>query len=170
MCVFDNSETTWIFMWSFTFCPFPGTDLPSTLCDWTRAQFTSLLCRVSDHPLGLSPTEKSVPFSYTGMENYAELGDIATLEEGSADISFRNHHFSRINSTPHSPADKVRCLCFGWGGGASCKTRLCSQRWMIACCVRYSSIRCSFWGEPEGGGCPPAEVAVAGNILMKLQM
>lgn len=67
-------------MLNFTFCLIPGIDLPSTLCDWTRAQFT---CRVSDHPHSLSPNEKSIPFSYTGMEHCAELGDIATLEEGS---------------------------------------------------------------------------------------
>lgn len=73
-------------MWSFTFCLIPGTDLPSPLCDWTRAQVTLLFCRVSDPPLSLSPNEKSIPFSYTGMEHYAELGDIATLEEGSADL------------------------------------------------------------------------------------
>lgn len=73
-------------MWHFTVFLIPGIDLASTLCDWTRAQFTSYFCRVRDHPLSWSPNEKSIPFSNTGIEHCAELGDIATLEEGSADM------------------------------------------------------------------------------------
>lgn len=57
-----------------------------SLCDWTIAQFTSWLSGVTYHPLLLSPSEIKIPFSHTTMERCAELGDISTLEEGSADM------------------------------------------------------------------------------------
>lgn len=70
-------------------------------------------------------------------------------------------------------AGRVRCLYRGAGVG--CMRGQLHQgeseqlRWMIACCVRRSSLarRCSFWGGPVGGCCPQVEAAVAGNILMK---
>lgn len=128
---------------------------------------------MSYHPLSLSPSGKEIShFPTQGWSIVLSLVISPGWMRGVQTclcLPFRNHHFSRINSTPHSLADKVHCLCLGWGGGPSCKARLCSQRWMIACCVRHSSIRCSFWGGLVGGGCPQAEVAVAGTILIKLQ-
>lgn len=65
-------------------------------------------------------------------------------------LPFRNHHFSRIDSTSHSMAGRVHCLWWwgGVGGGEGCvcgqlhqdKSEQHSQsRWMITCCVRHSA-------------------------------
>lgn len=94
------------------------------------------------------------------MVQCAELGDISgPLHSGGGEcrhaywLPFRNHHFSRIDSTSHSTAGRVQCLCRGFGGrgeeggdGGMCgqlhqgKSEQHTQpRWMIACCVRRSA-------------------------------
>lgn len=56
---------------------------------------------------------------------------------------FRNHHFSKIDSTSHCMAGRVRCLYRRAGVG--CMRGQLHQgkseqlRWMIACCVRHSA-------------------------------
>lgn len=56
---------------------------------------------------------------------------------------FRNHHFSKIDSTSHCMAGRVRCLYRG--ARAGCMRGQLHQgkseqlRWMIACCVRHSA-------------------------------
>lgn len=162
-------------MWRFPFLIIPGIKWIFYLLCVTgpRLSLHPSFVRWVTIPSACVPVKKLSHFPTQGWSIVLSLVILPRWRRGVQTclcLPFRNHHFSRINSTPHSPADKVRCLRLGWGGGASCKTRLCSQWWMIACCVRHSSIRCCFWGGLEGGGCPQAEVAVAGNILMKLQM
>lgn len=79
------------------------------------------------------------------MVQCAELGDISgPLHSGGGErrhaycLPFRNHHFSRIDSTSHSMAGRVHCLYGGVGGGG-CRWGLCVD----SCTKASPSSTCS---------------------------
>lgn len=110
---------------------------------WGTSFMTWITCSSAHLPV-------KIPFSHSVVVQCAELGDISgPLHSGGGEhrhaycLPFRNHHFSRIDSTSHSMAGRVRRLYRGQGsagGGDMCgqlhQGKSTQPRWMIACCVR----------------------------------
>lgn len=127
-------------------------------------------------PLARLPVK--IPFSHAVMVQCAELGDISgPLHTGGGecrhDYASLLETISRIDRASHSMADKVRCLCKRMEGcvwtAAPSHVRAAEVNDCMLRQTLCSTMRCSFWGGPVGGCCPQVEVAVAGNIMMKLQ-
>lgn len=123
------------------------------------------------------------------MVQCAELGDISgpLHSRGGANrhaycLPFRNHHFSRINSTSHSTAGRVRYLYRVWGivvcvcGCMELQPRQVqathavkvNDRMLRQTLCDSLAPRCSFWRRPEGGCRLQVVEAVAVSVLMKL--
>lgn len=155
------------------------------------AHFTTLIgnrARRLELPSPQLVSQWKIPFSQPVMVQCAELGDISgPLYSGGGEcrhaycLPFRSHHFSRIDSTPHSLHGWQSALASA-GGYAEGRGGMCGQlhqvkweqrrqpRWMIACCVRrlFWDAVCG-WMLSSSGRCSCRSITKEDTRLTQLQ-